>query len=279
MPSAFLPDRSHFAISGHDADAFLQNLITTDIEGLAAGNAAPGALLTPQGKIMFFFMVSRAADGGFFIETPSDGADALTKRLTMYKMRAKVEIGAPEAVGTSLYWDEAAPEGANNDIRFEKAGRSLFRAKGQGGSGDLAEYDALRVDAAVLEPAADFALGEVFPHDVLLDKNGGVSFKKGCYVGQEVVSRMQHRSTARRRPVKVEAENALPPAETPITIDGKPIGALGTVAGKAGLAIVRIDKAGAAIAAGSPIQADDVTVRLSLPEWTGLSFPQVEDGE
>jgi folate-binding Fe-S cluster repair protein YgfZ len=110
-----------------------------------------------------------------------------------------------------------------------------------------------------------------------MDFNGGLSFKKGCYVGQEVVSRMQHRGTARRRVVTVKAETALPPSGTEITAGGKPVGTLGSVVGKGGLAIVRIDRAGEAIATATPLLAGETAVILELPAWTGLTFPSAAD--
>ncbi len=127
--------------------------------------------------------------------------------------------------------------------------------------------------AGIAESGSDFALQDAFPHDVLFDLTGGVSFRKGCYVGQEVVSRMQHRGTARRRVVVVTADAALPAAGTELLTGGKPIGTLGTVAGNRGLAIVRIDRAGEAIASATPILAGETAVSLSLPSWTGLAFP------
>jgi folate-binding Fe-S cluster repair protein YgfZ len=111
-----------------------------------------------------------------------------------------------------------------------------------------------------------------------MDMNGGLSFRKGCYVGQEVVSRMQHRGTARRRLVIVAGEATLPPSGTNISVNGRPIGSLGTVLDRDGLAIVRIDKAGEAIAKGEAILAGDVRLTLTLPAWTGLVFPN-ETGE
>jgi folate-binding Fe-S cluster repair protein YgfZ len=110
-----------------------------------------------------------------------------------------------------------------------------------------------------------------------MDLNGGLSFKKGCYVGQEVVSRMQHRGTARRRVVTVTATGVLPAPGTEITAGGKPVGTLGTVSGQTGLAIVRIDRAGEAMAAGTVLMAGDTAVSLTLPAWTGLTFPAASD--
>jgi folate-binding protein YgfZ len=123
----------------------------------------------------------------------------------------------------------------------------------------------------------DYALQDAFPHDVLMDINGGLSFRKGCYVGQEVVSRMQHRGTARRRVVTVTSAEPLPASGSEITAAGKPIGTIGTVVGHEGIAIVRIDRAGEAIAAGKPLLAGTVPVTLALPAWSGLVFPSAAD--
>ena len=273
MASACLAERSWISVSGPEAADFLQGLITTDLDHLEPGVAAPGALLTPQGKIMFFFMIARAGDG-FTIETGSAEAEAFVKRLTMYKLRAKVEIARMDVAATTVVWNEAMPEGAARDMRFAKAGIDLYRMPG--GTGTPDGYDALRAKAGIAEAGSDFALQDAFPHDILMDKSGGVSFKKGCYVGQEVVSRMQHRGTARRRIVTVSADAALPATGTDIRAGGKALGTLGTVAGQKGLAIVRIDRAGAALAAGSPISAGDVPVTLTLPVWSGLDFPTAE---
>jgi len=111
---------------------------------------------------------------------------------------------------------------------------------------------------------------------VLMDVNDGVSFKKGCFVGQEVVSRMKHRGTARRRVVTVSAEGALPTSGTEITADGKPVGTLGTVCGNRALAIVRIDRIADALASGTPLLAETVPVTVALPAWSGLSFPAAD---
>lgn len=271
MPSAFLPDRAFVKIAGADAEHFLQNLITTDLGALAESELRPGALLTPQGKILFDFLISRDGDG-FLIDIPADQMDAFIRRMTMYKLRSPVTIEALPVKGATVSWGESADGVA--DHRFTLAGTELRRQAGRAGDpADREGYDALRILHGVPESGADYALQDAFPHDVLFDKSGGVSFRKGCYVGQEVVSRMQHRSTARRRVVILSADASLPATGTEITIGGKPIGALGTVAGERALAIVRIDKAGEAMAAGEPILAGDVPVTVTLPSWSGLTFP------
>ncbi|MGV1870275.1 CAF17-like 4Fe-4S cluster assembly/insertion protein YgfZ [Agrobacterium rosae] len=275
MSSAFLADRAFIHVSGTGATDFLQNLITPDLDSLPESEARVGALLTPQGKIMFEFLIWRNGEG-YVLETGADQQDALLRRLTMYKLRAPVDLKADEAKGASVFWDEAAPEGAIKDSRFAKAGIELFRLPGSSASGEAFPYDALRAANGIVVAGIDYALSDAFPHDVLMDVNDGVSFKKGCFVGQEVVSRMKHRGTARRRVVTVTAEADLPATGTDILAGGKPIGTLGTVSGKQGLAIIRTDRAADAMAAGTDITTDGIAVTVALPAWSGLSFPAVD---
>lgn len=273
MPSAHLPDRSLIDIGGADAGDFLHGIITTDVEGLPDNEARPGALLTPQGKILFDFLIWRTADG-FVIECDASQREALIRRLTMYKLRAAVTLSAGET-GVTLTWGEAADSTSGIvDGAFRKAGILLKRQPVHAAEGHDGEaYDALRVEAGLAVSGRDYALQDAFPHDVLLDLDGGLSFRKGCYIGQEVVSRMQHRGTARRRVAQVSAEALLPASGTELLAGGKPVGALGTVSGNRALAIVRIDRVGDAMARGIPVLAGDMAVSLVLPAWTGLSFP------
>ncbi|NSX85069.1 folate-binding protein YgfZ [Agrobacterium tumefaciens] len=275
MPSALLADRRLIRVSGTGAEEFLNNLITADVENLPEGEARAAALLTPQGKILFDFLIWR--DGGdYLIETGVAEQDALLRRLTMYKLRAPVDLKAETVEGVSVFWNETAPTAGIRDGRFGKAGIDLYRIPGASASGDIAAYDALRIEHGIAESGRDYALQDAFPHDVLMDVNDGVSFKKGCFVGQEVVSRMKHRGTARRRVVTVSAEGALPASGTEITADGKPVGTLGTVCGNRALAIVRIDRIADALASGTPLLAETVPVTVALPAWSGLSFPAAD---
>lgn len=269
MTDAFLPERVLLRISGADAQSFLHGLVTTDINSLPEGEARPGALLTPQGKILFDFLIWRDGDG-FLIETDSTAAEALAKRLTLYRLRAAVTISI-EGAGVTVFWNPAAD--GIVDGRFARAGVALSRRPGHHGDGPEEAYHALRIAAGLAQSGLDFPPQDAFPHDALLDLTDGLSFRKGCYVGQEVVSRMQHRGTARRRVAIVSADAALPASGTELTANGKPLGMLGSALGTQGLAIVRIDRAGDAMAAGIPILAGDVPVSLRLPEWSGLAFP------
>jgi tRNA-modifying protein YgfZ len=278
MPFALLRDRALILVSGPDAEHFLQNILTADLDTLASGQAKPGALLTPQGKILFDFLISRAGDNAFHLECRADVADVFVRRLMLYKLRAKVEIAKADqglvAVAwgidsTALQFDSARVA----DARFSDVAVSRFYGSGAD-DGDLAAWQGLRIAHGIAESGSDYQLGDAFPHDVLLDETGGVGFRKGCYVGQEVVSRMQHRGTARRRVLIVSAERPLPAPGTELTVAGRPVGTLGTTAGKTGLAIARIDRVKAALDAGQPIMADDAPVSLTIPAWAKFTFPQ-----
>ena len=278
MPFALLRDRALISVSGPDAEHFLQNILTTDLDVLRAGEAKPGALLTPQGKILFDFLISRAGDSAFRLECRAEVADDFVRRLMLYKLRAKVEIAKVDQGLVTVAWgdDSTASQSDSTDVadlRFVAAAvRRFYRAGVE--NGDPAAWQALRIAHGIAESGTDYQLSDAFPHDVLLDETGGVGFKKGCYVGQEVVSRMQHRGTARRRVLIVQGESTLPAAGTELTVGGRPVGTLGSTAGMTGMAIARIDRVKAALDAGQPVLAGDVTVSLAIPTWAKFTFPQ-----
>jgi folate-binding protein YgfZ len=282
MPIVTLPDRALVTVSGPEAEHFLQNLVTTDLAGLAQGEVKPGALLTPQGKILFDFLISHAADGGFLIECRADVVDDFIRRLTLYRLRARVEIRKQDQSLVSVSWGSDSSyaatlpkSGGLTDTRFAAPAivKRLYGLNAPA-SAAAADWHRFRIASGVPESGEDYALGDAFPHDVLLDQTGGVGMRKGCYVGQEVVSRMQHRGTARRRFLIARSDRALPATGTEITAGGRSVGALGSVAGESGLALVRIDKIKAAMDARQPIVAGDAELSLSIPSWARFEFPR-----
>lgn len=281
MPITRLDTRVLVAIGGAAASDFLQNLITLDIARLQDGEARPSALLTPQGKVLFDFLLSRDGDG-FRADIRADIADDFIKRLTLYRLRAAVTFEKLADVPVLAGWDGLAPAGAIADTRFAA---SAWRLHGDRASGavtpgaDSAHFDLQRIRHGVAESGADYALSDAWPHDILFDLNGGVGMKKGCYVGQEVVSRMHHRKTARRRLAIVGAAAPLSASGTAIEAAGRALGELGTVVGNEALAIVRVDRVADALTSGTPITAAGALVTLALPEWSGLSFEAGPGGD
>lgn len=280
MSCVSLPHRSLVRIAGEDAQTLLQDVISCDVEGLASGIARVGALLTPQGKILFEFLVSRTGENGFLFDMDDDQVAPFMQRMTMYRLRAKADIERVASIGVAACWDCSKTDDLIVDERFID-GPVVYRRYG----GDVAEtenaddYARLRVKHGVAEAGRDYVLSDAFPHDVLMDLNEGVALKKGCYVGQEVVSRMQHRGTARRRIVHIAGESALPPPGTPLMANDRTIGQLGTTMDDVGLALVRIDKVAKAMDDETPILAGGAPVTLALPSWTGLHFPTADKSD
>lgn len=284
MPVAHLTDRSILRVAGADARGFLQNIITTDLDRLAPASMLPGALLTPQGKILFDFLIGTSGDG-FILDCRRAAAEDFMKRLSLYRLRAKVTIELADQGLVAVGWEPdsdslGTDSSAFRDLRFVDA--SVFRHYGpnlpcaDAGEGD---WTAFRIARGVPESGADFGSAEAFPHDALLDQMEGVGLRKGCYVGQEVVSRMQHRGTARRRFLVATATATLPAPGTAVTVGGRPVGTLGSVAGNRALALVRIDRIREAMDAGTPVVAGDVAVDLAIPDWARFTFPETGAGE
>jgi hypothetical protein len=272
--AAMLDDRGVVSVSGADAASFLQGLLTNDVERLAPGEAGYAALLTPQGKIMFDMIVVRApdADGpAYLLDCTAAQAADLARRLGFYKLRAKVVIADESAARAVVaFWgSEPAPVERGilyPDPRDPRLGwrailpRTLAAATG---TEHVNEYEGLRIGVVAPKGGVDFAYGDAFPHDVNLDILHGLDFDKGCYVGQEVVSRMKHRGTARRRIVRVKLAGPAPAPGAPIMDRELAVGALGTSSGREALALLRLDRVEGAAAAGRTLSAGGVGLALA----------------
>ena len=277
MPIALLPDRAVIAVSGPEALPFLQGILTCNVETLPEGEARLGALLTPQGKIQFDFLVSRS-DDGFRLDVAAERVADLVKRLGLYRLRAKVSVAAEPTLGVAAAWDgsETAAETARmRDGRLPALGERLYFEAGAF-SADATEddYHAHRIGLGIPEGGRDFTLGDAFPHEALMDQLGGVDFKKGCSVGQEVVSRMQHRGTARTRILPIVYRDGSAPAPgTEVTAGARSLGVTGSAAGGRGLAAIRLDRLGDALAAGEPVRAGGTIAGVYKPDFATFAFP------
>jgi folate-binding protein YgfZ len=282
MKAAFLSDRGVVKVGGDDARNFLNGLVTTDVGLLQPGLGRFGALLTPQGKITVDFLITEAPSGhggGFLIDCPKALAQSLADKLGFYKLRAKVTVeNLSDSLGVLAAWDgEPAmkPDLAYADPRHEKLGwRILIPSELAQKAADLigaemvdgAAYDTHRIACGAPRGGIDFMYGNAFPHETNMDRLHGVDFDKGCYVGQEVVSRMQHRGTARTRTVRVVVDGFAPEAGIAIAAGDKPVGTMGTSADGKGLALVRIDRVADALDAGTPLMAGGIELRLADPD-------------
>jgi folate-binding protein YgfZ len=282
MKAAFLPDRGVVKVSGNDARDFLNGLLTTDVALLRPGLGRFGALLTPQGKITTDFLITEAPPGhggGFLVDCPRALAQGLADKLGFYRLRAKVVIeNLSDSLGVLAVWDgdpALKPDLAFADPRNAALGwRILVPQELAKKAADLigaemvdsTAYDAHRVASGVPRGGVDFMYGDAFPHETNMDRLHGVDFDKGCYVGQEVVSRMQHRGTARTRTVRIILDGPAPEPGAVVLAGDKPIGTMGSAAGHHGLALIRIDRAADALASGTPLTSGGLAIRLAEPD-------------
>jgi folate-binding protein YgfZ len=289
MKAALLPDRGVVKVAGFDARKFLNGLVTADLGKITPGHPRFAALLTPQGKIIVDFLMAEAeaADGGgFFLDCPRALAPALVERLNFYKLRAKVTVEDLSAtLGVLAVWegDGTTEYGlCYRDPRLPELGaRCLLpphlatEAAADLGAEyvDAAAYEAHRIALGVPRGGLDFIYGDAFPHETDMDQLAGVDFDKGCYVGQEVVSRMEHRGTARNRIVPVTAGNFAPDAGVPVMAGDRQVGTTGSHAGNRGLAMLRLDRVADARAAGIPLTAGGVVIEPGKPAWATFDWP------
>ena len=288
MQAALLPDRGVVKVAGDDAGKFLNGLLTVDVATVSPQHARYAALLTPQGKIIVDFIVAAVAPaegGGFFLDCPRALAPVLVQRLNFYKLRAKVIAeDLSEVLGVMAVWDgDGIGQGlCYADPRLPALGTRCMlpphRAANAAGAlgatlADAAAYEAHRIALGVPRGGSDFLYGDAFPHEADMDQLHGVDFDKGCFIGQEVVSRVEHRGTARTRVIPVAFDGPPPEAGAPVTAGEASVGMMGSAAAGRGLAALRLDRVTDALASGTPLIAGGITIRPVKPEWAKFSFP------
>ncbi len=235
-------DRTILAVTGQDARKFLQGMVTNDV-AKAQDALVYAALLTTQGKYLSDFFIVPAEDG-LWLDVDADQADALLKRLTMFKLRAAVELSRtdiPVARGLG-----PVPDGGFADPRHPALGWRLY---GITGGPVTTDWDALRVTHAIPQAGVELIPNDSFILEMGFERLHGVDFKKGCYVGQEVTARMKHKTELRKGLAKVTVDGAAD-AGAEISAGGKPAGTLLTRAGDSALAYLRFDRATGQMAVG-----------------------------
>ncbi len=289
MKAALLPDRGVVKVAGADAAKFLDGLITADLDKVTAGHARYAALLTPQGKIIADFIVVKVPeDGHYFLDCPRALAPTLVQRLNFYKLRAKLIVeDLSETLAVLAVWDGDGTNGpglAYADPRLADLGLRCMISTHIAGKAaaeigatlvDAADYEAHRIALGVPRGGSDFIYNDAFPHEADMDQFGGVDFEKGCFVGQEVVSRMEHRGTARTRVVPVAFDGPPPEAGVSVTAGDTTLGMMGSGSGNIGrgLATLRLDRVADAIADGTPMVAGGIAIRPVKPAWARFQWP------
>jgi hypothetical protein len=289
MKAALLPDRGVIKVVGDEARTFLHGLVSADVLALTPGAARFCALLTPQGKIIADFFVVEAPPaqgGGFFFDVARSLAPGLVAKLNLYKLRSRLIIeDFSEILGILAAWGGEARTGyglSYADPRLPALGLRVMVAPHLAPAAaadlgaalvDASDYEAHRIALGIPSGGADFRYGDAFPHEADMDQLHGVDFAKGCYVGQEVVSRIEHRGSARTRAVPVRYEGAAPAAGSTVTAGERQLGTMGSAAAGNGLALLRLDRVAEALSNGQLLLAGGVPIRLVKPDWARFAFP------
>jgi folate-binding protein YgfZ len=281
MQSAFLPDRGVIRLTGEDAVKFLQGLVTCNVEAIPPGEARFGALLTPQGKIVVDFFVLAAPDdigGGLLIDAPRALVPDFVRKLGFYRLRAKLAIeDQSDQLGVTALWGiDGAPEAGGilaRDPRHPALGWRMISPLPLETFSDATGYQSHRIRLGIPEGGRDFIYGDTFPHEADMDQLAGVDFAKGCYVGQEVVSRMEHRGTARTRVVPFTYADHAPMDGLDVLAGDKLVGMMGSAADGRALARVRLDRIADAISAGEAVTAGGIALTPAKADWARFAWP------
>lgn len=259
-------DRAFLSVVGSDAETFLQGLLTNDVAPASVTKAVYAALLTPQGKFLVDMLIWRPAPDRFLLDVAAPLAPDLRKRLTLYKLRAAVEVAPAPELGALLLWGDGAEDAAGR-LGDEALALGPDPRAPQLGWRLAAPQDAIALWLAALTPDADpaaaaatwerrrIAFGvpeaglDLRPNDAFVLEYGferlaGVDFKKGCFVGQEIVARMKHKATLKKGLYRLTLEGPAPEAGAEILAEGKPAGTVGSVRDGTALGLLRIDRAG-----------------------------------
>ena len=294
-----LEQRGVLAISGEDARDFLQGLISNDIEKVSDQRAIYAALLSPQGKYLFDFIIAEHG-GRLLLETEASRLGTLCQRLTMYKLRAKAEItdvSADFAVvailgeGAHVAFDLPGDEGSAKvleggvafvDPRYRELGarallpadtaKAILSAKGLDET-DPADYHARRRRLGIPEGSEDLAIDKATLLESGFEELNGVDFAKGCFVGQELTARMKYRALVKKRLMPVTFEGAPPSASSAVTAGEREIGEIRSAARGVGLALLRLDRLAEVVDQNLPLKADGTKVTASRPIWATFDFP------
>lgn len=263
------PHRSLIRLSGPDTIALLERTVTHSVKDWADGEVRYGALLTPQGKIISDYTVLRT-DDGVLLDVHEEAAEDLMKRLRMFRLRAEVEIALDDRLAAVRDPDSSDPRSpalwGRRWVPVAEAGEMIADK----------DWTSNRVAAGVPEWGCDYRAAEVFPTDINMDVMGGIDYKKGCFVGQEVASRMKRRGKIRKRTLIVHGASLAAGADI---LAGAPVGTVTSAAGDAGLALVRTDRLQKALADGTALTCNDAPVRIDLQDWAEAELAALTETE
>jgi folate-binding protein YgfZ len=276
-----LTDRALLRIAGPEAESFLNALVSNDVARARPGQAVYAALLTPQGKFLHDFLIARDADGSLLLDVAAERLADLKKRLTMYKLRAKVELSEPDWQGYALWGDAEAPAAPEQgvvfaDPRLAALGWRLWLAPGAAyplpQMAPLEAYERHRLRLGVPEGVRDIEIEKGILLENHFEALNGVDFKKGCYIGQELTARTKYRGLVKKQLHRVSAEGgSVPPPGTILMLEGQEAGVMCSGLGGEGLALLRLEAVAKMQSDGKKLEAGGIVLSAERPDYAGAA--------
>ena len=268
---AALPERGVIEVAGEDRVSFLQGLVSNDVAEAVPGRAVWAALLTPQGKWLADFFI--LADGErLLLDAERAQMPMLVQRLNRFRLRSKVSVRADDALQVYAVWD-GKPELAAiaaPDPRLDQAGWRVLAQAGLATNADFADWDRHRLALGLPDGSRDLEAEKTVLLEAGFDELNGVSWSKGCYMGQELTARTRYRGLLKRRLVPVAVEGAPPEPGTPVMRGAAEVGSFRSGREQRGMAVLRLDALAGDLACGT------ATLRPILPAWMRLPEPAPE---
>lgn len=266
---ATLEHRAVIAVSGDDRVSFLQGLVSQDVAKAEPGQALWSALLTPQGKWLAEFFIIADCDR-LLLDVEAEQREDLMKRLSRFRLRAKATLEPADFVVQGA-WGGPAPEVADGlvaaDTRLPEAGFRILSRVGLPANASLAEWDAHRIALGLPDGARDLEREKTVLLEAGFDELGGISWTKGCYMGQELTARTRYRGLLKRRLVPVAIAGEAPaPGTIVMTAEGRDVGTMRSAAGGQGLALLRLD----VLDGTTPLTAGGARLTPLVPSWMKL---------
>jgi len=275
-----LPGRAVIEVGGDDRVAFLQGLVSNDVAEAVPGRAVWAALLTPQGKYLAdFFLLAEGAR--LLLDAEREQVPMLLQRLARFRLRSKVTLRAADELSVYAAWGEqpgeiaaadgsmpeALPEGTivAPDPRLAQAGWRVLAATPLRVNAGAADWDRHRLALGLPDGTRDLEPDKTVLLEAGFDELHGVSWSKGCYMGQELTARTKYRGLLKRRLVPVSADGPLPPPGTPVQRDGVEVGVMRSGCGELGLAVLRLE------AFEAPLTSGGVPLTVRMPDWMRLT--------
>jgi tRNA-modifying protein YgfZ len=264
---ATLGHRQVIAVEGEDRVSFLQGLVSQDMERAAPGIALWSALLTPQGKWLAEFFVF--SDGArLLLDVEANQREMIMARLSRFRLRARAVI-SPTSFTVQVGWDGPAPDVPAGliaaDPRLEASGWRILADPPLPVTATATDWDAYRLALGLPDGSRDLEADKTVLLEAGFDELNGISWTKGCYMGQELTARTRYRGLLKRRLVPVVIDGPVPEPGTPVTLDGREVGTMRSAAGSRGLALLRLDALG-----GAALGCGGATLTPAIPEWMRL---------